>query len=207
MNNNVNTYSQKKHILIEIFILIVIVVVLIIYLVVGIIHNKDASLFTDYRKLALTYQERARSVVNEGRNIQFYEEDTLLLIPMGTDETKSCILVEQGGKSPYSDKFKMVYVGLTYDNNYGYYEYFFTAVDGKGYGFEMTRVSDLKKGINYVKSNLDDYAKILQKYYNSRESYIGEIYELKDKDLSNIADDINVNKIIILSADKCEYKY
>ena len=72
----------------------------------------DKARDSSYQEMALTYINAARSIVNEGKDILFYKENTLLLIPMGHDSSRSCRTPESGGQSPYSDKYKMIYVGV-----------------------------------------------------------------------------------------------
>jgi hypothetical protein len=133
------------------------------------INNSRKSAYAD---TAANYIKGATNLVNEGVKVQAYSEDVLYMIPAGHNKELSCVALESGGQSPYNTMYKMAYVGVTYDNSKGSYNYYFTAVDGSGQGFKFTssyKISSSKSGEGsaLVEAGLGNYAAKLQAQYST----------------------------------------
>jgi hypothetical protein len=94
--------------------------------------NSKKSAFID---IASAYIDAVRTKVNEGMKLRIYSTDTLYMVPVGHDKSKSCVSVEYGGQSPFNDEWKYAYVGVTYDGEgYSYYAFM---EDKSGQGLPM----------------------------------------------------------------------
>ncbi len=128
--------NKKGFTLIELLAVIIILGVLMIIAIPSVttyIQNSRKSAYVD---TAAAYVEAVRTKVNEGKALQLFETDALYLIPVG-DKMKeagghSCVSVESGGQSPFSDTWDYAYVGVTYDGKG--YNYYFVGQDGAGQG-------------------------------------------------------------------------
>lgn len=175
-------------------------------------ENKDRS---DFVEALSSYVESVmRNKINSSVDFVFYDTNTLLLIPVGHDSSKSCLVLGSDKKSPYSNSWNYLYVGVTYDG-YGY-NYYIIGEDGKGNGTKLisnsTLINSDPKDIIYTssKKNQDAYS-ILYKKYNSVEG--NTIYERNGQgsgDFStltsifgNIKEDYS--KIVLAGAQDCSY--
>ena len=120
------------------------------------IENSKKASFVD---IAMTYINSVSNEVNMGYELSFFSTDTLYLVPIGDIYYKfggsSCVIVESGGKSPYSDNWKYAYVGVIY-NGEGY-QYFFVAEDESGHGISfMTSKELVDNGHKHIYASKDD---------------------------------------------------
>jgi prepilin-type N-terminal cleavage/methylation domain-containing protein len=167
-----NFIMKKKNgfTLIELLAVIIILGVLMLVAIPSVTSYINNSRKSAYADTAANYIKGATNLVNEGQRVQAYDENTLYLIPAGHDKTVSCVALESGGQSPYNTVYKMAYVGVTYDNAKGSYNYYFTAVDGSGQGFTMKssyKISSSKSGEGsaLVSAGLSNYGNKLQEIY------------------------------------------
>ena len=164
--------NKKGFTLIELLAVIIILGVLRLVAIPSVTSDINNSRKSAYADTAANYIKGATNLVNEGQRVQCYDENTLYLIPAGHDKTKSCVALESGGQSPYNTTYKMAYVGVTYDNAKGSYNYYFTAVDGSGQGFAMRssyKISSSKsdEGSALVSAGLGNYGDKLQEIYTN----------------------------------------
>ena len=134
--------NKKGFTLIELLAVIIILGVLMIIAIPSVtsyIQNSRKSAFTDS---GLNYVKSGINLVNSGDKMRFYDTSTLYLIPAGHEEGKSCISLESGGQSPFSDTWAYAYVGVTYDGTG--YTYYFIAEDGAGQGVPFLTQTDLQ---------------------------------------------------------------
>ena len=145
-------------------------------------------------------------------SLQIYDENTLYLVPVGDDKTKSCALLESRGYSPYGD-WNYLYVGVVYQD-YSY-DYYVIGEDEKGNGVPFTDRDSLsfanaEDKIMYTgtKVNTPGYD-ILQKLYNTLEDK--KIFSEIDgsanyNKLSNILKltDGKYSKIVVIDPKNCE---
>ena len=134
--------NKKGFTLIELLAVIIILGVLMIIAIPSVtsyIQNSRKSAFTDS---GLNYVKSGINLVNSGDKMRFYDTSTLYLIPAGHTEGKSCISLESGGQSPFSDTWAYAYVGVTYDGKG--YTYYFIAEDGAGQGVPFLTQTDLQ---------------------------------------------------------------
>lgn len=158
--------NKKGFTLIELLAVIIILGVLMIIAIPSVttyIQNSRKSAYVD---TSAAYVEAIRTKVNEGKDFQLFSTATLYLIPVGdrlrTDTTTgenpvaaSCISVESGGQSPFSDKWNYAYVGVTY-NGKGY-SYYYIGEDGAGQGLSFMPFKVLTdEGTGLIYSSSDD---------------------------------------------------
>lgn len=151
--------NKKGFTLIELLAVIIILGVLMIIAIPSVttyIQNSRKSAYVD---TAAAYVEAVRTKVNEGKDLRLFSTSTLYLIPVG-DKTKdasghSCVSVESGGQSPFSDTWNYAYVGVTYDGKG--YNYFFVGEDGAGQGIAFLPFKALTdEGTGYIYSSQSD---------------------------------------------------
>ena len=164
--------NKKGFTLIELLAVIIILGVLMLVAIPSVTSYINNSRKSAYADTAANYIKGATNLVKEGQRVQCYDENTLYLIPAGHDKTKSCVALESGGQSPYNTTYKMAYVGVTYDNKSGSYNYYFTSVDGSGQGFTMRSsyvISSSKdgEGSALVSAGLGNYGDKLQELYTA----------------------------------------
>ena len=135
--------NEKGFTLIELLAVIIILGILMLVAIPSVTTYINSSRKSAYIDTAQQYIKGAVNLVNQGKKVQFYDEGTLLLIPVGHDETKSMLTLESGGQSPYNSTYYFAYVGVTYNNES--YDYYFTAVDQSGQGIVMTKQDQLEK--------------------------------------------------------------
>ena len=165
--NNTPEEEPKKKGSKGIIIVVIILVILIPLAIIGIpfiislvsvTNYLDSSRKTAYGDTAYMYVKAGTNEVNIGAKVALYVDDTLVLIPAGSDSNYSMLLLESGGQSPFDSKYDYAYVGVTYDSTSDSYEYYFVASDGKGIGvpfMSSTKIrSDLSAG--YIVDNMSN---------------------------------------------------
>ena len=149
--------NKKGFTLIELLAVIIILGVLMIIAIPSVttyIQNSRKSAYVD---TAVAYVDAVRNKVNEAAKIKFYSTETLYLIPVGHETANSCISVETGGQSPFSDSWHYAYVGVTYDGQG--YNYFFIGEDGAAQGLPFLDQTTLaKEGTDKIYSQADKNA-------------------------------------------------
>ena len=164
------------------------------------IKASKKDVFVEYLKLYIT---SARLEVNSSVNYKIYDNNTLYLIPAGSNEY-SCI---KGNGSPYGE-WKYLYIGVLYDD-YSY-RYYLIGEDEKGYGIPFISIDSLDKDSIYSKSRIkEDGYIILNELYNTKDD--NQIYQEIDGSSNYInltkilkAKNINYNKIIVIGSKNCE---
>ena len=153
--------KEKGFTLIELLAVIIILGILMMVAIPAVTTYINSSRKSAYIDNVKQYITAASTAVTSGGNIEFYDEETLLMVPVGPDETKSIIKLEKGGQSPYSSTYYYAYVGIVYDGEN--YDYYFTAVDNAGQGLAMAKQKDIEKkggGEALIKSGLKSESKI-----------------------------------------------
>lgn len=133
--------NKKGFTLIELLAVIIILGVLMIIAIPSVteyISNSRKSAFADS---AVGYIDSTRNMVNQAQKVSFFDVNTLYLVPVGHDETLSCVSLEKGGVSPYSDTWDYAYVGVTYSGTS--YNYYFIAKDGSNQGINFVSQDEL----------------------------------------------------------------
>jgi len=134
--------NEKGFTLIELLAVIIILGILMLVAIPSVTTYINSSRKSAYVDTAQQYIKGAVNLVNQGKKVRFYEENTLLLIPVGHDDTYSMLQLESGGQSPYNSVWYFAYVGVTYNNES--YDYYFTAVDQSGQGIAMIKQDALE---------------------------------------------------------------
>jgi len=134
--------NEKGFTLIELLAVIIILGILMLVAIPSVTTYINSSRKSAYVDTAQQYIKGAVNLVNQGKKMRFYDEGTLLLIPVGHDDKYSMLQLESGGQSPYNSTWYFAYVGVTYNNES--YDYYFTAVDQSGQGIAMTKQDALE---------------------------------------------------------------
>ena len=127
--------NKKGFTLIELLAVIIILGVLMIIAIPSVttyIQNSRKSAWVD---TSVAYVKSTVNKVNEGGKLQFFTEKVLYMVPVGHVAKSSCVSVESGGQSPFSDTWRYAYVGVVY-NGKGY-DYYFIGEDAAGQGIEF----------------------------------------------------------------------
>ena len=112
------------------------------------IQNSRKSAYVD---TAVGYMDAVMKEVNASKDLRFYSTDTLYLVSVGHEKEHSCVSVESGGQSPFSDKWKYAFVGVTYDGKG--YSYYFISEDMAGQGLSFIDKKELTdEGTDYIYS-------------------------------------------------------
>ena len=143
--------NKKGFTLIELLAVIIILGVLMIIAIPSVTEYISSSRKSAFVDTASGYIDSVRTKVNQSTTLQFYDVNTLYLVPVGNQNDGVCVSDEKGGTSPFSDQWKYAYVGVTYNGkNYNYY---FMAKDGSNQGINFVSDGDLaKKGGDLVVS-------------------------------------------------------
>ncbi len=170
------------------------------------LENSRKAAFVD---TLVQYCDVALKEVNIGVKYKLYEINTLYLIPAGNNKNYSCLQVESGGQSPYSDDWNYLYVGVTYDGKG--YDYYVIGEDKAGHGVtfydKFTIINGGEEKI-YTESKVktSGYDK-LNNYYKGRVCIIFEIDGQNSfTQLFNLTNGEKLNKIVIIGAEDCSYK-
>ena len=172
-------------------------------------NNLIASKNKVYLDTLFSYMSATRNIVNAGNIFRFYDTNVLYMVPVGNDATKSCIGLETGGQSPFSDTWNYAFVGVKFTGQ-GYY-YFLIAEDSKGYGipFSTQQALDDNKNLIYTSDNVEnkELSEYLKKKYNEAGS--GKVdLSVNDKKMIELKNELlDVEKIEYISAPTCKNEY
>lgn len=135
--------NKKGFTLIELLAVIIILGVLMIIAIPSVTEYISSSRKSAYVDTAAGYIDAVRTKVNQAEELQFFDVNTLYLVPVGHNSTNACVSVEKGGASPFSDTWEYAYVGVTYDGTK--YTYYFVAKDGSNQGINFVPQATLAK--------------------------------------------------------------
>ena len=127
------------------------------------------------------YVDTVRTNVNKAESLQFYDIDTLYLVPVG--EGKCCVPDYKHGPV-YGDDWEFAYVGVTY--NGAKYDYYVVSLDDDGCGIDFHSDDDLSKiSSDKLVLTKTDISVDLSEFYNDTET---DMYGYK-KNVKYISDD------------------
>ena len=133
--------NKKGFTLIELLAVIIILGILMIIAIPSVTSYIQNSRKSAYVDTAVNYADSVMKEVNSGKNLKLYSTDTLYMIAVGNDKDSSCVTVESGGQSPFGDKWRYAYVGVTYDGKG--YSYYLIAEDSAGQGIPFVTKKEL----------------------------------------------------------------
>ena len=143
--------NKKGFTLIELLAVIIILGILMIIAIPSVTSYIQNSRKSAYVDTSVGYMDAVMKEVNSAKKLKLYSTDTLYMIPVGHEKNKSCVTVESGGQSPFSDEWSYAYVGVTYDGKG--YNYYFIGEDGAGQGIGMLKKKTLTDdGTDYIYS-------------------------------------------------------
>jgi prepilin-type N-terminal cleavage/methylation domain-containing protein len=152
--------------LIELLAVIIILGVIMLIAIPSVTQQITNSRKNSYVDTAQQYINAVVTKVNEG-NISMFDTKRLYLVPVGNDDTVSCVSLESGGASPFSRYYKYAYVAVHYTGKG--YDYWFLAEDAAAQGFKITSSKELEKsGKSNVVSGIDNIY-LLQETYTGIE--------------------------------------
>ena len=210
--------SRKGFTLIELLAVIIILGVLMIIAIPSVttyIQNSRKSAYVD---TAVAYVDAVRNKVNEAAKIKFYATDTLYMIPVGHETANSCISVETGGQSPFSDQWHYAYVGVTYDGSG--YNYYFIGEDGAAQGlpfldqttlakegtdkiYSQANANDNSEAVSVLTENYKDHTSGVINYAATSSTGVKAFKASNDKDLTELATAAGRAKIQFITATGC----
>ncbi len=145
--------------LIELLAVIIILGVLMLIAIPSVTEYISNSRKNAFISTAQAYITAVRNKVNQGDELQLYDENVFYLIQVGPDKNKSVVSLEKGGTSPFNNTWDYAYVGVVYTGE-GYI-YFFMARDESGQGIALTREDELyKMGGSAVAGNKPNFKAI-----------------------------------------------
>ena len=133
--------NKKGFTLIELLAVIIILGVLMIIAIPSVTEYISSSRKSAFADSAVSYIDGTRTMVNQAQKVQFFDVNTLYLVPVGHEEESSCVSLEKGGASPYSDTWEYAYVGVTYNGTS--YNYYFIAKDSSNQGINFVSQEEL----------------------------------------------------------------
>ena len=210
--------NRKGFTLIELLAVIIILGVLMIIAIPSVttyIQNSRKSAYVD---TAVAYVDAVRNKVNEAAKIKFYATDTLYMIPVGHETANSCISVETGGQSPFSDQWHYAYVGVTYDGSG--YNYYFIGEDGAAQGlpfldqttlakegtdkiYSQASNNDNSEAVSVLTENYKDHTSGVINYAATSSTGVKAFKASNDKDLTELATASGRTKIQFITATGC----
>ena len=124
--------NKKGFTLIELLAVIIILGVLMLVAIPSVTGYISSSRRSSYASTGSEFIKSVGVLVNKG-TMPVFDKNTLYLFPIGNDETKSCIKLESGGRSPFNDSYTYAYVGAVYDGTS--YDYYIISNDGANQGY------------------------------------------------------------------------
>lgn len=164
--------NKKGFTLIELLAVIIILGILMIIAIPSVTSYIQSTRKNAYVSSASGYVDTIMKDANLGQDLKLYNSNVLYMVAVGDDPELSCVTLESGGQSPYSDTWKYAFVGITVTNNG--YNYYFISEDGSGQGLPFVSKKDLDdKGIDKLYSaradstTTDDLATDLETAYKA----------------------------------------
>ena len=143
--------NKKGFTLIELLAVIIILGILMIIAIPSVTSYIQNSRKSAYVDTAVGYMDAVMKEVNASKDLRFFSTNTLYLVSVGHNKDHSCVSVESGGQSPFSDEWKYAFVGVTYDGKG--YSYYFIAEDMAGQGVSFIDKKELTdEGTDYIYS-------------------------------------------------------
>ena len=177
--------NKKGFTLIELLAVIIILGILMIIAIPSVTSYIQNSRKSAYVDTAVGYMDAVMKEVNSSKDLRFFSTNTLYLVSVGHQKQYSCVSVESGGQSPFSDEWNYAYVGVTYDGKG--YSYYFIGEDKAGQGVSFIDKKTLTDdGTDYIYSAHSSTAKhtaINDTTMNdSLSTHLGKLYKAEAAD-------------------------
>ena len=154
--------NKKGFTLIELLAVIIILGVIMLIAIPSVTQQITNSRKNSYIDTASAYVSAVVVKVNEG-SLPMFDTHRVYLIPVGNDDTVSCVSLESGGASPFSKFYNYAYVAVQYTGDS--YNYWFLAEDASLQGFEATPTKTLEKASRtLVQSGMKSITTLSNKY-------------------------------------------
>ena len=148
--------------LIELLAVIIILGVIMLIAIPSVTQQITNSRKNSYIDTAAAYVSAVVTKVNEG-SLPMFDTNRLYLIPVGNDDTLSCVSLESGGASPFSKTYSYAYVAVHYTGDS--YDYWFLGEDGSKQGFAATASKTLEKASRtLVLSGMEEVTELKNSY-------------------------------------------
>ena len=204
--------ADKKLIMIIVGIAGVLIVAVVVTIIVNNIFSSvkkaEKVKMTDFVQTASSYIKYAKLGYSDSSLSKVTDDTLLILMPVGNDNTYTCVNLEAGGTSPFSSTYNFAYVGLKYNTGYHMFDYYFVGVDGEGNGIKFVSekeiTSDKEDLSEYVTQNIGEYGSALQTMYQSGKNHAKAAPSTYgDEDLTEFANKIGAKSVAILSKTDC----
>ena len=204
--------NKKGFTLIELLAVIIILGVLMIIAIPSVTSYIQNSRKSAYVKSAVAYIDAVRVKVNEGKDLRLYSTNTLYMIPVGHDSNKSCVTLESGGKSPYSETWNYAYVGVVVKE--GGYDYYFIGADGSNQFINLVSANTLANdGENEInKDTITSAAEALTAQYGSASDNTHTVDKYDSEDTGNgaalfgVKPSSTITEVVYIRANACKYQ-
>ena len=174
------------------------------------IENSRISAYAD---TAIAYISAVRTKTNEGKDFKFFDTSILYMVPIGDDDSKSCVKTVVSENPIFGDEWNYGYVGVVF-NGTGY-NYYFIGEDNATMGFYMSsnrELSDSPKDFIYKEYSTELSGKKMTKEFAEelKETY-GTIVKERNltsdekKAFAKVIDENKITKILYVD-NNCKYE-
>ncbi len=175
------------------------------------IENSRMSAFAD---TVIAYITSTRTRVNAAAEFNFYDSSILYMVPIGDDDSKSCVKTVVSGNPIFGDEWNYGYVGVVYDGKG--YNYYYIGEDNATVGFTMASERELMN--NHKDYLYKEYStefgdkKITKEFAEKMKETYGKLVKVRNftsdekKAFANVLNDNNkITKILYVDSN-CKYE-
>ena len=204
--------ADKKIIMIIVAIVgFFIVAVIVSFIVNGIfstMDNMEKDKKREFAKTASYYIKNAKLDYSDSSLSKIEDETILILMPVGNMSDTTCVYLETGGASPYSQTWKYAYVAMIYSKRNHMFDYYFVGIDGEGNGIKFASDDELSeentKLDELVVKDMGEYGPTLYTMYQGGKNHAkASVATYGDSELSDFAEKVGATSVVVLSNSDC----